>query len=227
MEDVIRKRIVGAAVLVFIGVMLPLLLSRCVDDPAPNNQTMHVYEITPSGGIEPIDSSDRPARPPDEGKTPVPADMTVQTPATAPVPPGNSSATSPTTPTAETADTSNSTADAQLVPDAVESASGTESVEEEKPVADSSPQSPNADLSKQAPSGTWVVQVASFAKETNAKAMAEQLDDAYAVFYTSAQVNGETWYRVRVGPFDNDAEANNAAAELRAQGRKTLVVRVE
>lgn len=232
MEEVVRKRVVGAVVLVVIGIMLPLLLSRCLHDPAPDGQAMRVYEITPSGGIEPVDggmaqadkppaSSEAPAAAPDAVEAPPVADENAAEPE-----PELQSEPEPTI--TEEPKTAAPVADAQKPSDTVKSAAEN-SVAEAPPQTTTAAASPaNAtDLEHDVAAGSWIVQVASFAKEQNAQALAQQLDEAYTVFYTPAQVNDETWYRVRIGPFDGEAGANNAAAELRAQGRDTLVMQVD
>lgn len=198
MEEVARNRIVGAAVLILIGVTLPLLLSRCMHGPVSEDQAMRVYELAPSGGIEPINqlaANDAPAAAtPSISQHPDDAEA-----GAAGAGAGSAAATSPGS-------------DTQSAPDAVESA----------------PAAPNeAGLRRSVASGSWVVQIASFASEPDARALAERLNGAYPVYYTAAQVNGGTWFRVRIGPFDSGAAANNAAAELQAQGRDTLVVRVD
>src|SRR5699024_6892822 len=118
--------------------------------------------------------------------------------------------------------------DAQQTPDTVKSAPETSASEaSQQAAAEPAPPADTADLERDAAAGSWIVQVASFGKEQNARALAQQLDEAFTVFYTPAQINGETWYRVRIGPFDSEAAANNAAAELRAQGRDILVKQVD
>ena len=186
---------------------------------------MRVYEIQPSGAIEPVtaqagtnNTADADAalqQVPAQANTAATADnttagsiaaATLAKEGTAPVPPQQSRPEpepSSSTEQAAAPTASNQTAD------------------EQTQVAD------QGGLERTAPSGSWVVQVASFPNEQDALAMAEQLGEAYEVFYTAAQIKGDTWYRVRIGPFDTGAAAKNAAAELRAQGRDTLVVHVD
>lgn len=213
MEEVVRKRLVGAMVLVLIGITLPFLLSRCMHGPSPDGQTMRVYELSPSGGIKPMSQPLAGAK--DAASSPEPVAAHAMSSDTAP------DATNPViTTAADTADDAaqpapSAAANAQTTADTVKSEGGAESGTDE------------SGLRKNVAVGAWVVQVASFSTEKDARAMAQRLDNAYAVFYTAAEVNGDTWFRVRIGPFDSDAAAKNAAAELRAQGRDTLIVRVE
>src|SRR5699024_6475462 len=83
MEEVVRKRVVGAVVLVVIGIMLPLLLSRCLHDPAPGgDQAMRVYEITPSGSVEPVgDDTEQATTAPAPSETPAAAADEAEEPA--------------------------------------------------------------------------------------------------------------------------------------------------
>lgn len=227
MEEVIRKRVVGAAVLVLIGVTLPLLLSRCANDPVPNKQTMRVYELTPSGDIEPVDAQTAgPTRQhgtvdSGHGQEKQETDTIIESAGHSPDSIGVTSQPD------ESAGDAQPKTDIQQPSDAVKSPPEQQDsgqAQQDNTVA--APSERTTDQ-RQAPVGSWVVQVASFGRESNARSLAKQLDSAYDAFYTAAQINGETWYRVRIGPFDSDAAANNAAAELRAQGRNTLVVHVD
>lgn len=51
MNDVTKKRLIGVAILVIIGVLAPLLLSRCMhgDDSGGDRSSMRVYEVKPDG----------------------------------------------------------------------------------------------------------------------------------------------------------------------------------
>lgn len=214
MQDVVRKRLIGAVVLVLVGITLPFLLSRCMHGPSQDDQAMRVYEVTPSGGVEPINQ-------PVAGATDAAMDGT-----SAPTPPTTADTTAPTPTTATAARTTpKSTAAKDTTPS---TPAGAASTPDERATTTATAQpADESSLRKKATAGSWVVQVASFAAEKDAQALAQRLDDAYDVFYTSAQVDGNTWFRVRIGPFGSDAAAKNAAAELRAQGRDTLVVRVD
>jgi len=236
MEEVVRKRAVGAVVLVVIGIMLPLLLARCLHDPAPDGQAMRVYDITPSGGIEPVDGGMEQAAPAADEAPAVTDDGADNPPATDGgagqeqplVVEGSAPTVEPTPEPQPQPEPATAAADAQQTPDTVKSAPETSASEaSQQAAAEPAPPADTADLERDAAAGSWIVQVASFGKEQNARALAQQLDEAFTVFYTPAQINGETWYRVRIGPFDSEAAANNAAAELRAQGRDILVKQVD
>jgi cell division septation protein DedD len=64
--------------------------------------------------------------------------------------------------------------------------------------------------------GDYYIQVASFLKEENASAMAEQLrKKLYKVEIEKAQVNERTFYRVRVGPFETEGVAKNTMISMK------------
>lgn len=235
MDEVVRKRIVGAAILILIGIALPVLLSRCMHAPVGEDQAMRVYEIQPSGDIEQVSAQAGHAESGTEAttrSTPAQAGGTNE---------GNAADTASESIAAATlasesnggpmaAQQSQPQSQPQREPEpqsAAGEAASAATADATKPTGGEPVQTAEQGFEQSAPSGAWVVQVASFPTEKDARAMAKQLAEAYAVFYTTAQVNGDTWYRVRIGPFDTSAAAKNAAAELRAQGRDTLVVQVD
>ncbi|MEM9605702.1 MAG: SPOR domain-containing protein [Pseudomonadota bacterium] len=60
------------------------------------------------------------------------------------------------------------------------------------------------------PLATWIVQVGSFASEANAVAMVQRLrDGGLAAFKRDFNSNNETVYRVLVGPFIRQSEADS------------------
>lgn len=66
--------------------------------------------------------------------------------------------------------------------------------------------------------GRYIVQVASFGSLDNARRLAGTLRDyGYGVLSDTVSSDVGTMHRVRVGPFDTEAAANNAVATLRNQ----------
>lgn len=264
MQDVVRKRVVGAGVLVLLGLLLPLLLSRCMHDSGlDGEQAMRIYEINSAGEIELM----QPAASDGAGNTrvasaldgagtqpAVPASTAMQDNAAADTsqqapdeyPPATADAAAQDeTDAASATDTSADTGQqptqqqtqqqqqTQNQTDAVKSTS-------EDTTADAAPQptpqpaTPSehepadaSTLKRSVASGAWIVQVASFQKETNSRALARQLAADFPAYYTTAAIDGQTWYRVRIGPLDGAARASNKAAELRALGHDTLVLQVD
>ncbi len=215
MEDVMRKRVVGAVVLVILGILLPLLLARCLRaDDAGDAQTTRVYEITPAGDARPADQPSDGAGADEQSAPTAPEDDRRAT--TEGSPDDEPAAVAPTAPP---------------VPQEAQEASPPEP----EPEAEPAPPAPNADsassdeppVERTTSQEGWVVQIASFGDESNAMALARQLLDRYPAFYQEGRVGDDTYYRVRIGPFDNEAAATAAAEELRQQGRSTLVQRAE
>lgn len=71
-----------------------------------------------------------------------------------------------------------------------------------------------------------MVQVASFRLQTDAESLTKKLrEKGYAASVTTAQIDNNTWYRVRIGRFANHAEAAEVQRKLatREQFPHTLV----
>lgn len=72
-----------------------------------------------------------------------------------------------------------------------------------------------------APAGDWTVQLGSFGEQTNARRLAQRAGTfGYKAEVTSYTSGGRTLYRVRVGPQRTRAEADAAQSALRAHGIK-------
>ena len=86
------------------------------------------------------------------------------------------------------------------------------------PAANKAPAKIPTDLPKQVAASAlnkFTVQVASYAAETEAQKFAGDLKTkGYSAFYVPAQVNGQTWYRVSVGLFSTQKEAQDYRTEL-------------
>lgn len=101
---------------------------------------------------------------------------------------------------------------------------------EDRPVPEPTP-TPAAKPARQAPpaqptpTGGWAVQLGSFSRKDNADRLAKELSDrGYDVFIDRGEARGKSWYRVRVGPVTDRAEAEALAARLRAGGHSGKVV---
>lgn len=226
MKDVMKKRIVGAAVLVVIGIALPLLLARCMQGDGGDAESMRVYDISPDGQAQPAGA------PADGGRANVQREEGLDGSSGAPQPesddtPDMPDAVSPATQTedkpAASAPTPDAPADETPATPEPEPAGTAAS-----PAGTGEPAQADDDLRRSERfSGGYVVQVASFGDEANAERLAEQLNGEFKAFYRAGDVNGKTYYRVRVGPFEDRDSANAAAATLREAGRETLVRRAE
>lgn len=72
------------------------------------------------------------------------------------------------------------------------------------------------------PNGSYFVQLGSFSLESGAQNMASQLDIKSNIYYTN--VNGQNYYRVRIGPFDDEQTANEMLAKVKDKGVYTAKV---
>lgn len=72
----------------------------------------------------------------------------------------------------------------------------------------------------------WVVQVGSFSRESNALVLRDQLRDRdYDAFVKKGESDGDTMWRVRVGPVPGESEAREIAQQLEDErGQPALVI---
>lgn len=215
-----KKRVVGAVVLVIIGVALPLLLARCLQGDG-EQQPMRVYEVAPDGETRPANETGNGREL--DGASGVPADGERAVPDDGPR--AMPEAVSPSSESDEPAGR------AAAEPEPASQGEQGAAVPDGPTASTVAPQaaSGSSDSLRQEESfgGGWVVQVASFTQEDYAERMARELNSEYKAFYRAGDGNGTTYYRVRVGPFENEASANTAAARLRASGHDTLVRRAQ
>ena len=87
-----------------------------------------------------------------------------------------------------------------------------------KPVVESPPEASAPQPQPAAGDGRYVVQVASFSSMGNANRLSETLrGHGYAVLSDTVKSDVGTLHRVRIGPFASEAQANEAAAQVRRQ----------
>jgi DedD protein len=87
---------------------------------------------------------------------------------------------------------------------------------------ESPPSGGGADISDQS---AWVVQLGSFASDANAARLAGELKSrGYKAFVSRLGSGSRTRFRVRVGPEQERARAENLAERLRRDGRQAVVV---
>ena len=76
-----------------------------------------------------------------------------------------------------------------------------------------------------AATGDWTVQLGSFSEEANARRLAQRVSTfGYKAEVASLKSDGRTLYRVRVGPARSRAEADATASALKAHGVDARVV---
>lgn len=270
MNDVMKKRLIGVAILVIIGVLTPLLLSHCMHsgsgDQDNGRGSMRVYDVQPDGQTKPADNGNNSGNGEDAdqgGSSSNAGDGDQGQP-----PPQNPDAVSPqsqshfsTPPVHGQSDQSGAASNgdnagnraSQNQQSSKPAPSSSRTPTRQKPSASprptehgqssshdygastsashgSSSQSASNSGSDNGASGGekssihgWVIQVASFGKRENAADMVNKLKGQFQASYTPGDVNGKTWYRVNVGPFDNEQDARSAAARLEKAGHKGLV----
>lgn len=92
--------------------------------------------------------------------------------------------------------------------------------------ASSAPQSPAAQLSTaQSSTGMWAVQLGSFSNKENAERLAADLrDQGFAAFLSEIHSSGNALQRVRIGPQKDRASAESIASQLARAGHEGRVV---
>jgi DedD protein len=94
-----------------------------------------------------------------------------------------------------------------------------------KPVPKPAAQAPAATAQAAPAHGDWAVQLGSFGAEDNAKKLAQKVNVyGYKPEVASSRTSGKALYRVRVGPYKSRAEADATASALSAHGFSPQVV---
>ena len=232
MKDVMKKRVVGAVVLVIIGIALPLMLARCMQGGDGDSESMRVYEVSPDGQARP--ASDEARRREDDSLQVDGSSGVRDERESAPEPeaeqaPELPEAVSPSSePDPEPEREPSPAPEPEPAPEPRNEPTPEPESAPEPAASTPEPSTNSASLRQNASfSGGYVVQVASFGDEANAERLAQELNSEFKAFYRAGDVNGKTYYRVRVGPFENEESANAAASQLRSSGRATLVRRAE
>jgi len=215
MEQQLKERLVGAAVLVTLAVILiPLLLDgpdsgeSARPEPALSSADNGAGRIV----VEIKRNADAPAGPANRTRPrPSPAEAAPSTPsdpaAAVSAPAAAAAGPEPTPPAAK----------AEPVPakPSRPSGSGTQPAAQSSPAAGPPPAAEG-----------WAVQVGSFGSRDNAEKLRRQLSaDGFPVFLTRVESGGRTFHRVRVGPYADRAGAEAAAGRLAAVGPGGTVVR--
>ena len=214
MDQGLKERLVGAAVLVAIAVwLIPWVLDgpeEGAEAPASSLQLPSAEEPMPMR-TQTLKLGDAPEQTADSA--PAPATPTPQ-PAAAPPEAAKDATASPRAPEAQ--------GEARL-------AAATGAADRPPPAATPAP--PKAEPASAAPKpetkaqGDWTVQLGSFEDEGNAKRLAQRAGTfGYKAEVSSSRSGGKTLYRVRVGPQATRAAADAAASALRARGVEARVV---
>ena len=196
MDQGLKERLVGAAVLVAIGVwLIPWVLDGpenppdaganslqlpAVEEPMPmRTQTLKLGE----GDERAAETSPR--------ATPAPAESTAATAAATEDPPAREASRNAEPPASTSAPAPVAVATAPPPKPAPAAAAG----------------------------GDWIVQLGTFSEEANARRLAQRASTfGYEPVVSNYRANGRTLYRVRVGPATTRAQADAKASALRAHG---------
>lgn len=210
MDESLKARLIGAAVLVAVAVLLiPELLSgRKTAEPQPADSAeargTRTFTIELNGGRAVGD-----LQPPPVAEAPAPAPAPV---AVAEQPAVEPPVAAPPEPTPEPAPEPA----APREPPAVAKAPPATPV---KPPVETAP-APAA-----VTRGGWAVQVGAFGSATAAQRLVKDLQGAgYRAYLAPVTRSGKTLHRVRVGPEPGRDEANRLAERLKARGLPTAVV---
>jgi DedD protein len=242
MDQGLKERLIGAAVLVALGVwLIPWLLdgrqeqvelaspSSAVrlpapDGPLPVRQQTLSLEAAKSDATttDPRPESAEPATPSSAAAdTVVAAAEPILTPTPAPAQ-ESTTPPKPAAPVQESAAPPKQSTPAPVKP--ITDRNSPQRVASAAPAA--ATPSPSSPSSQPAPArGDWVVQLGSFGAEDNAKKLAEKAKVyGYKPEVAGFRASGRAMYRVRVGPYKSRAEADATASALSAHGFKPQVV---
>jgi len=224
----LRQRLVGAAVLIALAV---LLLPIWLDGSGLRAPRVEPVPTPPK--VAQPDKVEVPAPPPQQMealKNPPKQLMPPPQPAVSKPSDAEKSASTPSA-ASESKSPSSSSADS-----AAKSASSTKAdqvaAKETKPAPANPPESTKTEpaktesMPKAVADGKWVVQLGSFSDELNARGLQKSVSEAgFKVFVQPLFAKKGTVWRVRVGPFATREDANKATERLRERlGRDGLVM---
>lgn len=199
MDISLKQRLVGASVLVALGVIfIPMILERSSED---ENLTVRM-EIPAKPDVE---FQNRLDDPPEIEEVEWPesveeATAEIRAERSAQQPPGAS------------------------LPEAVRPAEPAQTPPAPKPPANTPDAAAKPPKAAETPQ-QWIVQLGSFSKETNALVMQDKLKaGGFKAFVKAADTPAGRVYRVRIGPMDDRAAAQQMVSRLSGQGYKAIVM---
>ncbi len=217
MDFVLKQRLVGAVVLVALGVIfIPMLLEGPDDTLVPElDELPELVDPAPSRPLDAFPTMDT---------LPVSPDTSVLAADAEPDSELQSEPELLPAPEFEPEPESEPEAEVQAGPAAAESSVQPTAAAE--PAAPEQPPAPQVPVAEPAagPLGSWVVQVGSFSNESNAVGLRDKLrQGGFTTQVEKVRVSGKTHYRVRVGPFLERDEAeqkrNQLADKFKLSGR--------
>ncbi len=206
-----RHRLIGASVLVLLGVVgFPLLFDT---QPRPISVDIPIEipaKSTPAPVVKPPSTAAAPAVAPPTAKPPAPS---VEARETLTAREEVVEAAAPPKPTAEPAKPAPAPADAERARALLEGKTAT------------APAAAAAATPATAVAERLVVQVGAFSEEAGARSVRQKLEAAGLKTYTHvAETSEGRRIRVRLGPYNNRAEADKAAARVKALGLPAAVL---
>jgi len=196
MDRALKERVIGAAVLVVIAILIvPIFL----DGPSPDSENVQESITLPGQDGETVKQKtivldrdrDQPVPAPLEGDEPKTEEPKAEPP--------------------------------KAEPPKVVTQVKDEAPVVAKPEPKKTPAGPDAAV--QSSTGMWAVQLGSFSSQDNAERLAADLrKQGYAAFLSQLQTSSGKLHRVRVGPQKDRAEAESVASKLSAKGHKGQVV---
>jgi DedD protein len=236
MDQGLKERLIGAAVLVALGVwLIPWLLdgrqeqvelatsSSAVRLPAPDGP---LPVRTQTLDVDAAKSDSRASDPhPDAAEAaaaPSVAETTVAAAEPAPIAPAPVQESAPVQKPPSAAKQPPDHGTTQRVATAAPAAAPATAP---KPVPKPTTSAAAATAQPAAAHGDWAVQLGSFGAEDNAKKLAQKVNVyGYKPEVANVRTSGGAMYRVRVGPYKSRAEADATASALSAHGFKPQVV---
>ncbi|HWN40184.1 MAG TPA: SPOR domain-containing protein [Gammaproteobacteria bacterium] len=217
MDQGLKERLLGAAVLVVIAVWL---IPWVLDGPEDGAETQASSLQLPSAE-EPMPMRTQTLK---LGAASGESAQDAPAPAPAPAAPAAAPPQQPAVATAEPVrDTTAAPSQPQPQPQAETTLAAAAVPAERPPPAAAASTPPKPDQPKV--QGDWTVQLGSFSDEANAKRMAQRAGTyGYKAEVSSVRSSGKTLYRVRVGPQATRAAADAAASALKAHGVDARVV---
>lgn len=205
MDQGLKERLIGAAVLVALGVwLIPLVLHG----PAkkPEGESTGLKLPTPDDGTAPVKS------------------LTIQLDEQK-HPPGTDAADTAEATVAQSDEKAPETAPPRAVPAQTPAASAAASPPASEAATPRSAPSPSPPPKQAAAAEGWMVQVGSFSEEENARRLAQRVSTyGYKPVVATFKANGRTMWRVRLGPLPTRDRAEAEASALSVHGFVAQVV---
>lgn len=197
MESQVKERIVGAAVLVALGVwLIPWILDGTSDAPAEP-------EVSERITLPAVDESPAPVRTETVELAPIASEPEADAGSREPV----------RSPGSRDRDSND---EAIPAPDAASGQALADAGEPDPPPTPSEPE---------VAAGSWSVQLGAFSELANASQIVSRVESyGFDAFVSEVRSGGQTLHRVRVGGFDDESQAEAAVSSLSAHGFRPRVI---